>query len=65
MKKVMFSVVFGEGRKGEAKRDQTWLGLKGKRNSIVEPARRGARIAFTVPWMWCRGRTWRRWSAGV
>lgn len=58
-------VVLGEGRKGDAKRDQVELALKGKRNSIVEPAKRGARMAFTVPWMWWRGRTWRRWSLGV
>ena len=44
-----------EGRKGAASRDQTASALKGKRNSIVEPAKSGVRRAFTVPWMWWRG----------
>jgi hypothetical protein len=26
--------------------------LNGNRNSMVEPAKRGAMIAFMVPWMW-------------
>lgn len=43
--------VGGSGRKGAAKRCQTEWALKGKRNSIVEPAKRGARMAFMVPWM--------------
>lgn len=46
-------------RKGLARRSQTKVGLKGKRNSIVEPAKRGVRSALTVPWMWWRGRMWR------
>lgn len=53
-----------EGKKGAAKRDQTASGEKGKRNSIVDPEKRGAMRALTVPWMWWRGRTWRRWSEG-
>lgn len=50
----------GFGRKGAAKRFQTAVGLKGNINSRVAPAKRGARIAFMVPWMWWRGSTWRR-----
>jgi len=41
----------GFGRKGAAKRCQTDWALKGKRNSMVEPAKRGANMAFMVPWM--------------
>ena len=40
------------GRKGAASRSQTKVGLNGKRNSIVEPAKRGVRSALTVPWIW-------------
>ena len=47
----------GFGRKGAAKRRQTDWALKGKRNSIVEPAKRGAKMAFIVPWIWWRGST--------
>jgi len=66
VKNVIFEVVGdADGRKGAANRFQTWVGLKGKRNSIIEPARRGAIMAFMVPWMWWRGSTWRRWSWGV
>ena len=43
-------------RKGAAKRCQTWVGLKGYMNSMLEPASKGARSALTVPWMWWRGR---------
>ena len=43
--------------KGEARRDQTADGLKGARNSIVEPAKRGVRRQLRVPWMWWSGRT--------
>lgn len=64
MKKVIFWVVLGLGGKGAANRVQTAVALKGKRNSMEEPARRGAIIALMVPWMWWRGSTWRRWSAG-
>ena len=52
------------GRNGAANRDHTAVALKGKRNSIEEPEKRGVRIALMVPWMWCRGRTCRRWSVG-
>ena len=38
-------------RKGAARRSQTALTLKGKRNSMQDPAKRGVRSAFTVPWM--------------
>ena len=38
-----------EGRKGVATRSQTALTLKGKRNSMVEPAIRGVRRALIVP----------------
>ena len=38
-----------EGRKGAARRSQTELTLKGKRNSMVEPAKRGVRRALIVP----------------
>ena len=37
------------GRKGAANRCQTDWALKGKRNSTVEPAKRGARMALIVP----------------
>ena len=40
------------GRKGAARRDQTASALKGKRNSMEDPARSGVRIALTVPWIW-------------
>jgi hypothetical protein len=33
-------------------------------NSMEEPARRGVRMALTVPWMWWRGRTWSSRSLG-
>jgi hypothetical protein len=36
-------------RYGEASRVQTVEGLKGYMNSMLEPARRGARIALTIP----------------
>lgn len=50
MKNVTGSVfAMGVGRKGAANRFQTAVALKGKRNSMVEPAKRGVRIAFTVP----------------
>ena len=66
VKNVIGSVSgFGEGRKGAANRCHTAVALKGKRNSIEEPENRGARMAFTVPWMWCNGRTCRRLSVGV
>ena len=39
----------GLSRKGAARRFHTALTLKGKRNSIQEPAKRGVRRAFTVP----------------
>ena len=39
------------GRKGEANRVQSVVGLNGYKNSIVEPAKRGANIAFTIPWI--------------
>ena len=66
MKNVIGSIFgFGEGRKGAANRCHTAVALKGKRNSIEEPEMRGVRIAFMVPWIWCKGRTCRRWSAGV
>jgi len=48
----MGSVVLGEVRNGAAKRVHAAVALKGKRNSIVEPAKRGASMALTVPWMW-------------
>lgn len=51
MKNVMGSLIWVSGRKGAAKRFQTAVALNGKRNSIVEPVNRGARMAFTVPWM--------------
>jgi hypothetical protein len=54
----------GGGRKGAAKRCQTASALKGNMNSMEEPAMRGVRMALTTPWMWCRGRRCRRWSAG-
>jgi hypothetical protein len=38
--------------KGAAKRSHTAVALNGNRNSMVEPAKRGAMIAFMVPWMW-------------
>ena len=53
------------GRKGAARRSHTALTLKGKRNSMQEPAKRGVRRAFMVPWMWWSGRTCKRWSEGV
>lgn len=50
---------FGDGfegvegrRNGAAKRSQTAVALNGKRNSIEDPAKRGVRIAFMVPWIW-------------
>ena len=52
-------------RKGAERRFQTEVGLKGNMNSMEEPASKGARIAFTVPWMWWSGRRWRRRSWGV
>ena len=65
VKKVIRAGLVGDGRKGAAIRFQTASGLKGKRNSIVEPAKRGVRRAFIVPWMWWRGRQWRRRSEGL
>ena len=47
-------------RNGVAKRCHTAVALKGNRNSIVLPEYNGVRSAFTVPWMWWSGRTWRR-----
>lgn len=41
--------VGGVERKGAAKRCQTDWALNGKRNSIVDPAKRGARMALMVP----------------
>lgn len=65
MKKVIFSArVASLSRKGAASRSQTACALNGKRNSMVEPASRGVRRAFTVPCIWWRGRQCRRWSAG-
>lgn len=64
VKNVMGSVVFREETNGAANRDQTAVALKGNKNSIVEPEKRGARIAFMVPWMWCSGSTCSRWSLG-
>lgn len=55
----------GEGRKGAARRSQRAVALKGNWNSIVLPTNSGVRSAFTVPWMWWRGRTWRRTSERV
>lgn len=52
------------GRKGVARRFQTASALKGNMNSMEDPARRGVRMALTTPWMWWRGRRWRRWSEG-
>lgn len=54
MKNVMgfgTSLRWWSERKGAAKRDQTAVALKGKRNSMAEPAKRGVKIAFMVPWM--------------
>ena len=65
VRKVIFCLGGVSGRKGEASRSQTVVTLKGNMNSIVEPANRGVRRALTVPWMWWRGRTWRRWSLEV
>jgi hypothetical protein len=58
---------FGDGvsvRKGAANRCHTAVALKGNKNSIEDPAKRGAKMALIVPWMWWRGRTCRRWSEG-
>jgi hypothetical protein len=38
-------------RKGAAKRRQTASALKGKRNSMVLPEKRGVKMALMVPWM--------------
>jgi hypothetical protein len=46
--------------KGAANLSHTAVALKGKRNSIADPAKRGAMIAFIVPWIWWSGRTWRK-----
>ena len=46
-----------DSRKGDARRSQTDLALKGKRNSTEDPAKRGVRSAFITPWIWWRGRT--------
>lgn len=54
VKKVIGVVIWGivwEGRNGAANLFQTAAGLNGNKNSIEDPARRGAIIAFTVPWM--------------
>ena len=55
MKKVMRSSGgcghVSSWRKGAARRFQTEVGLKGNMNSMDEPASKGARMAFTVPWM--------------
>jgi hypothetical protein len=51
---------FVVGRKGAAKRFHTAVALKGKRNSIADPANMGAKIPFMVPWMWCKGSKWSR-----
>lgn len=40
------------GRKGVAKRRHTASALKGNMNSTAEPARRGAMMPLTTPWMW-------------
>lgn len=53
------------GRKGAARRSHTALTLNGNKNSMHEPAKRGARRAFTVPWIWWSGRTCSRWSEPV
>lgn len=37
------------GKKGDAKRSQTAVTLNGKRNSMVDPANKGASKAFTAP----------------
>ena len=58
------SGVWSGVRKGAAKRRQTASALKGKRNSIVLPENKGVKMALMVPWMWCSGRVWRRWSEG-
>lgn len=39
------------GRKGAANRVHREAGLNGYKNSIVDPAKRGAKMAFTMPWM--------------
>lgn len=52
VKNVTGLLSFGLGRKGAAKRSHTAVALNGNRNSMVEPAKRGAMIAFMVPWMW-------------
>ena len=39
------------GMKGVARRSQTASTLKGNKNSMVEPAKRGVRRALRVPWM--------------
>lgn len=52
VKKVIFSMVFGSGRKGAAKRSHTAVLLKGNKNSMVDPESRGAMMALIVPWMW-------------
>ena len=41
----------GLERKGAPSRSHTAVVLKGYWNSMVAPAKRGVRRAFTVPWM--------------
>jgi hypothetical protein len=53
-------VVSDEGRYGAARRFQTASALKGNMHSMDDPASRGVRMALTTPWMWWRGRRWRR-----
>lgn len=53
-------VVSDEGRYGAARRFQTASALKGNMNSMDDPASRGVKMALTTPWMWWRGRRWRR-----
>ncbi len=65
VKNVIGSLLFPSGRKGAANRSQTASILNGNINSIVDPAKRGVKRALTVPWMWWRGRIWRRWSCAV
>lgn len=64
VRKVIFCW-FDESRNGDASRFHTLAGVKGDMNSIVDPANIGVRIAFTVPWMWCKGSRCNNRSLGL
>lgn len=47
---IALFVRLAEGRNGELRRERTDWELKGKRYSIVLPARRGVIVALMIPW---------------